>query len=265
MSGDREDQTLTCVQCGSQFVFSGEEQEFFESKGLGTPKRCKDCRAERRRGRRGGGRGGGGRGGGRGPRLKEYRGPAFRDEDRRSPTYRSPAFRDATAGEGIYTAPAFRERDGATEEIYTAPAFREREEIDQAIYTSPAFKAPDHPEIAEGILPATWRRPAVDEDGEPLAAAPAAVAEGEHDLELGPPPDYREPTSPHEMYRAPAFADTDPAGYAPSYRRREMTEIVCAGCGKKSRVPFRPQKDRPVFCKECFQKKRAGGGGSRRR
>lgn len=36
---------------------------------------------------------------------------------------------------------------------------------------------------------------------------------------------------------------------------REMHKAVCAECGQECEVPFKPSGDRPVFCKECFQKK----------
>ena len=39
--------------------------------------------------------------------------------------------------------------------------------------------------------------------------------------------------------------------------QREMFETVCAECGKTCQVPFQPRNDRPVFCSECFSKKRA--------
>jgi len=37
---------------------------------------------------------------------------------------------------------------------------------------------------------------------------------------------------------------------------REMHKITCAECGKEDEVPFKPAGDRPVYCKECFAKKR---------
>jgi len=43
-----EDKKLKCVDCGAEFVFSSREQEFFWSKNLSTPKRCKPCRQLRR-------------------------------------------------------------------------------------------------------------------------------------------------------------------------------------------------------------------------
>jgi CxxC-x17-CxxC domain-containing protein len=44
-----EDQTLSCEDCGKEFVFSAGEQEFYAEKGLvNVPKRCPDCRKARR-------------------------------------------------------------------------------------------------------------------------------------------------------------------------------------------------------------------------
>ena len=37
---------------------------------------------------------------------------------------------------------------------------------------------------------------------------------------------------------------------------REMHKSVCAGCGKECEVPFRPTGDRPVYCQECWVKRR---------
>jgi CxxC-x17-CxxC domain-containing protein len=42
------DKTLTCVECGREFLFSADDQEFFASKGYLEPKRCPSCRANRR-------------------------------------------------------------------------------------------------------------------------------------------------------------------------------------------------------------------------
>lgn len=43
------DKTLTCKECGNEFTFSAEEQEFFAERGFkNEPSRCKACRATRR-------------------------------------------------------------------------------------------------------------------------------------------------------------------------------------------------------------------------
>jgi CxxC-x17-CxxC domain-containing protein len=40
-----------------------------------------------------------------------------------------------------------------------------------------------------------------------------------------------------------------------------LYEAICADCHKVCEVPFRPSEDRPVYCKECFAKRRCGGSG----
>jgi len=43
------DEEITCLDCGTLFVFSAGEQEFYEQRGFkDKPKRCKDCRAKRK-------------------------------------------------------------------------------------------------------------------------------------------------------------------------------------------------------------------------
>ena len=37
---------------------------------------------------------------------------------------------------------------------------------------------------------------------------------------------------------------------------REEHEATCAECGKKCTVPFKPSGDRPVYCRDCFQKRK---------
>ena len=62
------DKTLTCSDCGQEFTFSAEDQEFYSSRGFTEPKRCRSCRAMRRNERDGEAGGGGGAGFSRGPR-----------------------------------------------------------------------------------------------------------------------------------------------------------------------------------------------------
>ena len=39
-------------------------------------------------------------------------------------------------------------------------------------------------------------------------------------------------------------------------RPREMLMATCADCKKECEVPFKPSGDRPVYCKECFSKRK---------
>lgn len=43
--------------------------------------------------------------------------------------------------------------------------------------------------------------------------------------------------------------------------RPEMHRATCAECGKPCEVPFRPSADKPVFCRDCFDKRGGKEGG----
>jgi CxxC-x17-CxxC domain-containing protein len=43
------------------------------------------------------------------------------------------------------------------------------------------------------------------------------------------------------------------------FRERTLHKAVCADCHKECEVPFKPSPDRPVYCKECFSKRKNGG------
>ena len=53
-------QQIQCKDCGNQFEWTAEEQEFYQQKGFNAPLRCKDCRAKARANFNGGHGGGGG-------------------------------------------------------------------------------------------------------------------------------------------------------------------------------------------------------------
>ncbi len=44
-----QDKSLRCADCGADFTFTAEEQEFFQTKGYtNEPKRCPSCRQARK-------------------------------------------------------------------------------------------------------------------------------------------------------------------------------------------------------------------------
>ncbi len=50
------DKTLTCKDCGQEFIWTAGEQEFYQTRGLqNQPGRCPSCRAARRSNSGGGG------------------------------------------------------------------------------------------------------------------------------------------------------------------------------------------------------------------
>jgi CxxC-x17-CxxC domain-containing protein len=58
------DRTLTCRDCGRNFVFTAGEQAFYAERGYTEPQRCPECRAARKAERNAGGGYGGGYGDG---------------------------------------------------------------------------------------------------------------------------------------------------------------------------------------------------------
>ena len=44
-----------------------------------------------------------------------------------------------------------------------------------------------------------------------------------------------------------------------NYSQRVLHKAICADCNKECEVPFRPSQDRPVYCRDCFSKRKVGG------
>ena len=37
---------------------------------------------------------------------------------------------------------------------------------------------------------------------------------------------------------------------------RELHDVTCSECGAQTKVPFKPTEGRPVYCKDCYMKKK---------
>jgi CxxC-x17-CxxC domain-containing protein len=37
---------------------------------------------------------------------------------------------------------------------------------------------------------------------------------------------------------------------------RQLYEVKCSDCGKSTQVPFNPSGDRPVYCRDCYMKRK---------
>ncbi len=47
---EMKDKTIKCIDCGEKFVFTANEQRFYQEKGFtNEPKRCKSCRDKKKR------------------------------------------------------------------------------------------------------------------------------------------------------------------------------------------------------------------------
>ena len=61
--------------------------------------------------------------------------------------------------------------------------------------------------------------------------------------------------------RGGAVSDARRYGASDSVARRErssrqMYDAICADCGEPTQVPFQPRDDRPVYCRDCFERRR---------
>ncbi len=46
---EKQDKKITCVDCGTEFLFTVRDQEFYAEKGFtNEPKRCKACRDKKK-------------------------------------------------------------------------------------------------------------------------------------------------------------------------------------------------------------------------
>ena len=125
------DKTLTCADCGQQFVFTASEQDFYAQRGFSEPRRCASCRASRKaaRGSNGGGGygassgggyssssygSGGGYGGGGGGYAERDRGPRemFSATCSNCGKEATVPFRP-TSGKPVYCSDCFRSMRGA--------------------------------------------------------------------------------------------------------------------------------------------------------
>ena len=52
------------------------------------------------------------------------------------------------------------------------------------------------------------------------------------------------------------FSDRGPRKDFGSREPRKMHKATCSECGKECEVPFKPTEGKPVYCRECFAKRR---------
>jgi CxxC-x17-CxxC domain-containing protein len=72
----------------------------------------------------------------------------------------------------------------------------------------------------------------------------------------------QKPLQPQSPSRPPIVQQpSQPSARPPEQPQRvsrPMYAVVCFDCGKNTEIPFKPSGDRPVYCKECFTKRKAG-------
>ena len=52
------------------------------------------------------------------------------------------------------------------------------------------------------------------------------------------------------------MADFNRGGFKRDFGPREMHKATCSECKQQCEVPFKPTEGKPVYCKECYGKRR---------
>ncbi len=45
-------------------------------------------------------------------------------------------------------------------------------------------------------------------------------------------------------------------GFQRNFEEREMHKATCADCGQECTVPFKPTEGKPVYCRDCYRKRK---------
>ena len=50
--------------------------------------------------------------------------------------------------------------------------------------------------------------------------------------------------------------DNREGGFRRDFGPREMHKATCSECGNECEVPFKPTDGKPVYCRDCYSKRR---------
>jgi CxxC-x17-CxxC domain-containing protein len=74
----------------------------------------------------------------------------------------------------------------------------------------------------------------------------------------GGPPGFGHFPPPH--YAHSAAGPGAPAGAPADRPARPHFKVICAACGVETTVPFKPDPNRPAYCRRCYVGRRRGPG-----
>lgn len=58
------------------------------------------------------------------------------------------------------------------------------------------------------------------------------------------------------LIKTPVSNNPSPTKSSEQNRERFMHKAICADCQKECTIPFKPSGDRPVYCKDCFSRRK---------
>lgn len=76
-------------------------------------------------------------------------------------------------------------------------------------------------------------------------------------IEVQQPPKPFEDSQPVQRYEQPVRQRE--VRQTNNFEERVLHKTVCAACKKECEVPFKPTGERPVYCRECFSKRKVAG------
>lgn len=107
---------------------------------------------------------------------------------------------------------------------------------DQAFYQERGYRAP--------------RRCKVCRD---KRKSPTQAAQGAY-------PDHHHGAEPGNAAKSYGHAHDDAGGpFAEGDKAREQHKVLCSACGTETTVPFKPDPNRPVYCRSCYLSRRKTG------
>jgi len=73
---------------------------------------------------------------------------------------------------------------------------------------------------------------------------------------MAPKPAEVKPFAVQKPFQQQANAHAQAQRQNERFRERVMYKVICADCRKQCEVPFRPSGNRPVYCQECFSRRK---------
>ncbi|MDD4182745.1 MAG: hypothetical protein PHT53_02870 [Candidatus Omnitrophica bacterium] len=79
---------------------------------------------------------------------------------------------------------------------------------------------------------------------------------------MAPKPAEVKPFAAQKPFQLQSNAHAQAQRQNERFRERVMYKVICADCRKQCEVPFQPSGNRPVYCQECFSRRKNATGNS---
>ena len=235
---DSTNNQLECVECSQKYTFSEEQQKEYAAKGYQTPKRCPQCRQNRRK------------------RNNDH--PRKSKKGRMNRRRFNPSFSQNSSSSNLQPAQG----------SYVAQAeyYKNHKSIPE-VSPSKAEGSGENEDFGNSIH---YNGPGVDPRfGTARVGSPQyAPWEGAHGFLLTshePGLKNRNQKEKNKGRQQRGVKNNRRSDSGKSFKsrnrnhkgKRRTFEIVCMECGITTQVPFKPIPGKPVFCQECYKKSKS--------